>query len=180
MNRRFGQHQQQRRGQRRQPNVGAPPPIPQWSGPQQRQPTDFTYTPGQDPFPPGSHSLTRAVRLLDTEDMPIHIFFILDRNTSLDAIAMRRCAVATAKKRREQIGGDIYAVAKASLTSNNPKLVKIMDTAWGELYVTAVGREDLAVVMWEVDREVWRLAGVGASISEGRMYLLRNAQQEAE
>lgn len=176
MNRHFGiQPGRNHQGMaRRQSNA----PPPQWAGPQQRQPNDLTYAPGENPFPPGSHRLTKAVRLLDTSDMPIHIFFILDRNTHPSATEMRRHAVATAKKRREQVGGDLFAVATAALTSNNPKLVKVCDTAKGELFATAGGREDLAVVMFEVDREVWRLAGVGTSISEGRLYLLRNGEEK--
>lgn len=153
---------------------------PQYSGPPLRRPNDLTFTPDQDPFPPGPHTLTKAIRLLDTQNMPIHIFFILDRNTSPTSAALLRKAVATANKRREQIGGDVFAVAKAALMSNRPALVKVMDTSSGELFVTSVGREDLAAVMFEVDREVWRLAGVGTSISEGRMYLLRNALEEEE
>lgn len=64
--------------------------------------------------------------------------------------------------------------------SNRPCLVKVRDTRWGELFVTEMGREDLAVVMFEVDPGVWRLCGVGCSISEGRVYLLRDALKERE
>lgn len=172
MNRRFG-HNQTPRHARRESNA-----QPQYNGPQLRRPDDLTFTLDQDPFPAGSHVLTKAIRLLDTSDMPIHIFFILDRNTSPNSAKLLRQAVTTAKKRREQIGGDVFAVAKAALMSNNPALVKVMDTRWGELFVTIVGREDLAGVMFEVDPLVWRLCGVGCSISEGRFYLLRNAPKE--
>lgn len=174
MNRRFG-HNQTPGNARRGSNA-----QPQYNGPQLRRPDGLTFTPDQDPFPAGSHALTKAIRLLDTSDMPIHIFFILERNTSSDAAKLLRQAVATAKKRREQIGGDVFAVAKAALMSNNPALVKVMDTHWGELFVTEVGREDLVGVMFEVDPLVWRLCGVGCSISEGRVYLLRDALKERE
>jgi hypothetical protein len=116
--------------------------------------------------------------------MPIHIFFIIDRNTHSHATEMRRRATATARERRQQIGGDLFAVAKAALMSNNPKISKVCDTARGELFVTEPGREDLAAVLYEigslekkVDMEegIWRLCGVGTVISEGRLYMLRNA-----
>ncbi|TID16112.1 hypothetical protein E2P81_ATG08970 [Venturia nashicola] len=174
MNRHSNQNQPHRNGARR----GSDAQQPRYNGPLLRHPNDLTYTPDQDPFPPGPHTLTKAIRLLDSQDMPTHIFFLLDRNTSPEGAKLLHQAVATANKRRKQNDGDVYAVAKAALTSNRPALVKVRDTSWGELFVTGVGREDLASVMWEVDPEVWRLCGVGASISEGRMYLLRNAREQ--
>ncbi|KAE9986261.1 hypothetical protein EG328_006264 [Venturia inaequalis] len=176
MDRRSNQNPPPRNAARREHAIH--PQQLQYNGPPIRHPNDLTYTPNEDPFPLGPHTLTRAIRLLDSEDMPTHIFFLLDRNMSPEAETLLRQVVATANNRREQIGGDVIAVAKASLTSNRPALVKVRNTNWGELFVTSVGREDLASVMWEVDPEVWRLCGVGTSISEGRMYLLRNARGE--
>ncbi|QDS70209.1 hypothetical protein FKW77_006903 [Venturia effusa] len=161
-------------------STAQPRPQPQHTDPPLRRPNDLTFTPTQNPFPTGPHTQTKALRLLDAQNMPTHIFFLLDRNTSPLASALLRQTVATATKRREQVGGDIYAVAKAALTSNRPALVKVMDTGWGELFVSEVGREDLAVVMFEVDPGVWRLCGVGTSFCEGRVYLLRSAPREEE
>jgi hypothetical protein len=147
---------------------------------------NLTYGPGEDPLPQSSHSLTKAVQIVDSDDMPIHMFFIIDGNTHSHAAEMRRRATAAAKARRQQIGGDVIAVAEAALSSNNPKIKKVCDTARGELFVTEPGREDLAAVLNEIanlgnevkrEEAVWRLCGVGTTISEGRLYMLRNASK---
>jgi hypothetical protein len=176
MNRRFGQQARpnQRANTHRQQT--ARPQRAQPTNPLQRQPNDLTYSYGEDPFPPHAHAITKAVRFLDEEHTPIHLFFILDRNTAPEASRLRHQASERAKKRREQVGGDLFEVANAALTSNRPALVKVWDTKQGELYVTSVGREDLASVMYGVAPDVWRVAGVGTGFCEGRVYLLRNAK----
>jgi hypothetical protein len=186
MNRNLDQlgHAQRRLARRQAERLARPRGGPQGQQVGINHPGNLTYGPGEDPLPPGSHVLTKAVQIVDSDDMPIHMFFIIDGNTHPHAAEMRRRATATAQARRQQIGGDVIAVAEAALSSNNSKIKKVCDTVCGELYVTEPGREDLAAALYEianlaneVNREeaVWRLCAVGTTISEGRLYMLRNA-----
>jgi hypothetical protein len=177
MNRRFGQQARPNQRANTPRQQTARPQRTQPTTPPERQPNNLTYSYGEDPFPPTAHAITKAVRLLDEEHIPIHLFFILDRNTSPEASRLRHQASERAKKRREQVGGNLFEVANAALMSNRPALVKVWDTNQGELYVTSVGREDLATVMYGVAPDVWRVAGVGTGFCEGRVYLLRNAKK---
>lgn len=188
MNRHFDQlgHAQRGLARRHDERLARPRGGPQGKQVGRNQIGNHTYGLGEDPFPPGSHALTKAVQIVDSDDMPIHMFFIIDGNTHPHAAEMRRRATATAKARRQQIGGDVISVAEAALSSNNPKIKKVCDTARGELFVTEPGREDLAAVLYEIanlgnkvnqEEAVWRLCGVGTTISEGRLYMLRNASK---
>jgi hypothetical protein len=142
--------------------------------------------PGDDPLPPFRSRITEPITIVDTEEMPIHQFYLTDFNSDPANVARIKEATSKARQRREQIGGNLLGVFKAAQQSNKPKLIHLEDnpSARGEIFLTDFNRHDLLEVCKTVNWRAamigsrisnWRLLGVGTGLSEGRLYLVRAA-----
>jgi hypothetical protein len=155
--------------------------IPQWNP---------ICGPGKDPIPPLRSRVAEPITIVDKEKMPIHQFFLTDFNMDPASAPRIKEANAKARQRREQVGGDLIGVFRASQESNKPALVHLEDnpSKRGEIFVTDFNRHDLLEVCKTVNWRAatvgskssnWRLLGVGTGMSENRLYLIRGAVGDA-